>query len=178
LPLTSSGREIQTQSLNNFNKVEGTKVIFEYAPLKRQMYELEGLAQCEVSEIGKLEKGNAVWNLFWLSTPTIDSVPGSGLLWWKQYEPIPNAAMVITADVLGEEVLYRKLLMHPHAFMDWFSREDLSIYDSYSALGGDAWREVVLNRASTAVDRLRVSAETVLSRNSNVIHANFGRKRA
>lgn len=171
-------REISRQNGDTKSTV-GKSMIHEYAPLRRQMYELPDLPTCEVSEIGKLDFGSVpVWNLFWLSVPTIDTVPGSGHDWWRHYSPINDAAKCITADVLGDEVLHRKLMMHPVAFIAWFQREDLSIYDTCDVFGEANWRETVLHRASTVVDRLRMMADPVLSNSKNVVYANFGRKRA
>lgn len=147
-----------------------------YSPYPPASYKLEGIARDEVSVILDLEEHHqAVWNLFWLSTPTLDNLVKVRPPDWRQvYRPIVGALASIIRDVVEDEVLFRKLQMHPTAFLDWFEREDYSIYDSYNALGGDFWADTVMGRAELANERITLESPTVSFRN-NVVKVDFGR---
>lgn len=120
-------------------------------------YRLMGSQSCEVREIQKLERSLATWNFFWLSVPDIDKVPDTGENWWRHYKPAGAAFGAIVVDVIEDEVLYRKLLMHPAKFLDWFSRErDHTVYDSYDTFGERSWVNTVITRAEQAAERLVV----------------------
>lgn len=118
---------------------------FTYSPYSIEQYMLPGLnKRCEAGAISDLKRSASVWNMFWLSTPGIDQVPGSGKGIYKLYMPTPNAAASITADVCLDDVLHAKLSMHPSRFVAWFEREDHSIYDVYEILGERQWVDTVL----------------------------------
>jgi hypothetical protein len=113
-----------------------------------------------------------VWNLFWLSHPGIDTVPEAGNNWWKTYKPLVGSLSAVIADVVEDEVLYRKLMMHPYAFKAWFEHEDHSIYDCYDILGGPAWVLNVVQRAEAAGSRMTVEDPPVRVE-GNVVHVRF-----
>jgi hypothetical protein len=150
---------------------------YRYSPLDILEYRVTALSTCEVNEISKCRGQHltALWNLFWLSTPTIDALPihGKTAKWFKHYLPTPGACRAITADAIADEALYRKLQLHPTRFLAFFEREDHSIYDCYNALGGDVWVQNVITRAESAA--LRMAYEVPELRRSNVY--GFTRKR-
>jgi len=134
--------------------------MFRYSPLQIENYRLPGMKTCEVRSIEEMPEPDkaAVWNLFWLSIPDIDTVPGSGKRWFKTYTPVAGATGAIVRDVLAgiradaleDPVMYYKVRLHPRRFIEWFEREDHTIYDSYYVLGGPKWVSTVLTRAERA----------------------------
>jgi hypothetical protein len=151
-------------------------MVHEYSPLPRSMYELQGAEDCDVRAIGRLERAQATWNLYWLSAPALDLIPGSGEDWWKVYTPSADVAASLALDVAEDEVLYRKLMMHPQAFGAWFEREDLTQFSSYALMGCEQWRTIAMARACEAMERMRLGGASVLGRTRNVVYANFGRQ--
>ena len=142
-------------------------------------YRISTLDRCEIRMIEALggDAAVATWNLFWLSSPGVDYLPGAGAGWWTSYTPNPAATQAIVRDAVEDEVLFRKLLMHPLRFQQWFEDEpDHSIYDSYDALGGDDWVKTVLRRAGEAI--VRIDAGLPPKRDSNVYPGQFGRRAA
>lgn len=149
-------------------------MIYRYSPRPIIDYKLYGIKTDEVSVIMGGDRREAVWNLFWLSLPTLDTVPGAGAEWWRKHSPIVGALSSIVSDVTEDEVLYRKLMMHPFTFAEWFEREDHTIYDTYVALGGSAWPTTVLKRAEDAAARMTLEDPPVRVQ-GNVITVNFRR---
>lgn len=132
---------------------------FVYSPLEITEYRITALGDCSISQVMRLPhlQSTAVWNLTWLSTPALDSLPiyGKTPQWFKHYSPPElGVNLAVTSDAIEDEALFRKLLLHPRRFIDFFEREDHSIYDSYDALGGDLWVKTVLERAEMAVKRI------------------------
>jgi len=151
-------------------------VVHEYSPLPRHMYELQGAEDCDVRAIGRLERSTAIWNLYWMSVPALDLIPGSGADWWKVYSPAADVAATLASDVMDDEVFFRKLTMHPQSFGAWFEREDLTIFDAYPLMGCENWRTIVMARAQEAMERMRLGGGSVLGKSRNVVYANFGRR--
>ncbi len=145
-----------------------------YSPLPIEAYRLQGIPRDEIGAILDMEEAPAIWNLFWLSVPMLDFLPDAGPKWWTVYSPEPGACAALTKDVLYDEVLYRKLMMHPLAFIDWFERADHMEFGAYEALGGAAWVETVLCRAGFAADRL-TAAKPPVSIQGNVLTVDFRR---
>ncbi len=145
-----------------------------YSPLPLSNYRLPNLPSCEASVIAREARSLQVWNLFWLSNPTIDLVPKYGADWWKHYHPVIGGLSAIITDVREDECLFRKLSMHPDAFSVWFEREDHTIYDAYDVLGGEAWVANVMSRADLAAARMAVENPPVEVK-GNVIRVNFRR---
>lgn len=129
-----------------------------YSPLPIEEYKITGLQVCEISAIMELPEDRrvAVWNLFWLSLPAVDSLPihGKTPKWFKHYNPTLGASTAICADAVGDEAMLQKLQLHPLRFLDFFERQDPWIYDCYGTLGGEAWVATVTDRAKMAAARL------------------------
>lgn len=149
-----------------------------YSPKGIEAYFLPGLdLKCEAGAISTLIRSGAVWNLFWLSTPGIDQVPGAGNEIYKLYYPVKGAAASMTADVMLDDALYSKLCLHPSRFLAWFEAEDHSIYDCYDILGEQVWVDNVIRRATEAASRMAAEVPAI-QRNGNVYTATFGSKAA
>lgn len=137
---------------------------YRYSPLPIEDYRVTSIPDCEVSQIMALEhsQSQAVWNLFWLSLPAVDALPehGGSPDWYRHYQPTTGSCRAIVADALADEALYRKLLMHPTAFIDFFHREDPWPYECFETLGGDLWVTTVLKRAGQAEARMRQEQST------------------
>lgn len=129
-----------------------------YSPLPLESYVIPSLPTCQVREIKQIEQWPGIWNLFWLSVPTIDTIPGSGTGWWKGYKPTPGVLGAVISDVMLDEPLYRRLISHPRKFADWWYRQDPSIFETYEVLG-EGWAETVLQRAHEARDRRATGTE-------------------
>lgn len=151
---------------------------YRYSPQEIGDYFIPGMQRkCEVGAISNLALSNAIWNLFWLSVPDIDLIPQHGAKWYAHYKPTPGAAASITADVIMDEVLYRKLCMHPLTFANWFESSDQSIFDAYNIFDGRLWVDTVMTRARAASARM-VAETPALVKSGNVIQAVFGRAAA
>lgn len=151
---------------------------YNYSPRPIGDYLIHGLSgRCEAGAISSMEKGQAIWNLFWMSVPTLDRLPGAGPRWAMHYQSVPDVAASIAVDVTLDEVLYRKLLMHPSAFVAWFEREDHTIYDVHALMGGQVWVDRVLERAREAARRM-ASEVPALRAEGNIVYAIFGKKAA
>lgn len=149
-----------------------------YSPEPVEAYFLQGMDQkCEAGSISKLARAAAVWNLFWLSVPKIDLVPSSGTKWVNTYMPINGVAASITADVMLDEALYRKLGMHPLRFANWFKDQDHSVFDVYGLLGEQEWVDTVIVRAHQSSARM-ASSGVGLKNFGNVIQVAFGQRAA
>jgi hypothetical protein len=147
-------------------------MIYRYSPLPIPEYNLVGAPQNEINTIMGGDRREAVWNLFWLSLPQLDTIPGSGNKWWERYQPTAGALRAVVMDVNQDEVLYRKLMLHPEAFLSWWEREDHSIFDAYDVLGGKRWAETVLRRAEETAQRFACDMPPV-SIVGNVVKVNF-----
>ena len=146
-----------------------------YSPRPIEDYFLLGLPDSEAELISKLtEAADAVWNLFWLTTPDIDLVPDAGKDWWRRYRPWRGGAAAVLADATQDEVMRRKLTMHPRHFVAWFEREDHSIYDCYDVYDGRQWVDTVLSRAEAAGDRL-TRLPGFIKAEGNVLRVDFRR---
>lgn len=126
-----------------------------YSPHPPESYVIGSMPTCQVREIQKIEHWQGIWNLFWLSVPDIDTLPGSGVDWWRGYTPTAGVLGAVISDVLLDEVLYRRLVSQPRKFADWWCRQDPTIFTTYEVLG-EKWAETVLTRAHEARDRNRI----------------------
>lgn len=141
-----------------------------YSPLPIENYFIDIPVMSSIKAISKLDLAPAVWNLMWLSHPQVDNLPGAGDNWHKVYTTPEDLQKALIRDVYDDEVLYRKLCMTPIAFLDWWRREDHTIYDAYD-VGGKDWVETVTSRAEEAAARL----SKVIEVRDNVIAVKFGR---
>lgn len=144
--------------------------MFRYSPLPIDQYRVVSLPTCEVAIVQGHPKRDAIWNLFWLSVPALDHLPGTGRDWWKHYKPVHGALSAVIRDVLDDEVLFRKLLLHPSRFIEWFERDDHSVYECYEVIG-TPWVDTVLVRAEEAATR-RLIVPRVWA-DSHGIHIDF-----
>lgn len=141
-----------------------------YSPLPITDYFVETRGKCSIEAVADLEESVAVWNLFWLSLPELDSIPGSGKGWYKGYTTNGTLQEALVTDVYEDSVLRCKLKMAPADFLSWWKREDHTIYDSY-LIGGKDWVETVTARAAEAAERLSL----IEYKQDNVIKVKFGK---
>lgn len=127
---------------------------YRYSPHEISRYRLAGMPEDEITGFITADRAQAIWNLFWLSNPDLDKIPGTGRNWVSVYHPTEGAVPAIVRDVYDDEVLFRKLTLHPDQFIDWFEREFHERYDAYDVLGGDRWVVTVLERAEAAAARM------------------------
>lgn len=157
--------------------------MFFYSPHPIEEYRITSLEACEASEVMKLprEKSIAVWNLFWLSVPALDVLPIVGRTpdWFSYYDPVPGAFGAITADAIADDAsMHPWLLMHPKRFLEFFERDDHSVYDCYYALGQEQWVVNVITRTQQAIRRLENVPHDPDDPVFNNIIALFGKKDA
>lgn len=130
-----------------------------YSPHPLSEYRLYDMPVCEARRIEQVEpweKQVAVWNLFWLSSPSVDILPIGGKRpdWFKHYEAHPVALASVMSDALADENLSRILLLHPIRFLRAFEIDCLESYECYGTLGGEVWVETVSKRAAMAARRM------------------------
>ena len=103
--------------------------MYRYSPHPIESYFIQGLeGRCEAGVISKLPKPEAVWNLFWLSTPLIDNLPGAGSNWLNVYKPTTSGLAAIVSDIIFDKCLREQLLMHPTKFAAWISSLRFEIF--------------------------------------------------
>lgn len=149
-----------------------------YSPLPLEDYHLTGVEPDFVDGLQQHVDWLPMWNLFWLSNPTLDSIPGSGAAWWRTYRTITGGLQAVLDDVTEDRPLRDHLMLQPRAFAAWFRAEkDHSIFDAYYVFGGEDWVKNVLERADAAADRLNETGPRVLVA-GNVFNVDFRRRRA
>lgn len=148
-----------------------------YSPRQMLAYRLPGVPLDEVQVLAESEVREPAWNLFWLSNPDIDKVPDAGNRWHRVYTPQRDLLAHVIEDIYGDEALRRRLVLHPHAFADWFENQDYGAYLLFNCNGGSAWVQNVMDRARIAGDRLLVEGPVVQVAD-NVIRVNFGQRAA
>jgi hypothetical protein len=109
------------------------------------------MRQIQALDVGR---SRAAWNLYWLSNPGLDKVLEDRTNWWAHYQAVEGGLVAVIDDITEDDTLYRKVTAHPAAFLRWFSEEDQSIFDSYTAYGRRRWVSNVLARAEEAAQRL------------------------
>jgi hypothetical protein len=117
-------------------------------------YYIPGVAACEVRVLQQLCQPVPIWNAFWLSNPTIDTVPEAGSKWWKHYRPVERLLSAIVHDAGEDPRMVDTLTKHPLAFIEWFEQQPHRDFHTYEAAGGEAWVATVLRRATEAADRM------------------------
>lgn len=157
------------------SSIQGDRV---YSPLPIDSYSLEGVNNDIVGaikgltpELPGLPTPTAVWNLFWLSEPSLDHLPGSGPRWHQFYRVRPGSIVSVYKDVTDDHVLQRKLLMSPLSFTDWFARRNPVAYRCNVVFPN--WHSTVLSRANQALER-RLQSHPVVEVRDNVLVVNFG----
>lgn len=147
-----------------------------YAPHDIELYRLN-INFGPTDALSRMEHRVQVWNLFWLSLPDLDKLPGTTLPWMKVFQLPTGVFPAIVADVYEDDLLRAKLGLSPLAFALWFEREDASIYDTYALLGGASWVETVLRRAHEAHARIESERGAVRHQTQgNVIHVKRWRR--
>lgn len=129
--------------------------MFRYSPLPIDAYVIPSFASSEagfIRGLGAEPEAKAIWNLFWLSNPTIDTLPGAKEP-WRNHTPTPGSLSAVVLDVRQREDLEQFLLAHPVCFINWFDRQGYKAYDNYRRFGYD-WVETVILRAEDAALRL------------------------
>lgn len=125
-----------------------------YSPLPISHYHLEGVARDEFRVIRECRNWMQVWNLFWLSEPRLDKLPGSGARWYKVYTPSPGLLTQVVLDVNHTDDLLQALTGHPVGFLDYWSTVNARIFRAYFNQGGESWWNTVKTRAQEAEKRL------------------------
>ena len=131
---------------------------YRYSPLPIDSYIITQLNLCPARAIKELDRpleSAAVWNLCWLSVPAVDVLPehGSNPDFYMHYQVDVQLWTAIAMDVMKDEVLLRKVVMHPSRFSEWFRREDHTIYDTFGVSGAE-WVSTVLARSDQAAARM------------------------
>lgn len=140
-----------------------------YSPLPRDAYLIEDMPTNAVAVTKQIDRGDAVWNLMWLSYPMLDKLPGSGKDWYLGYKSDPALFGAIVADVTVYDTLNDKLNEHPAKFASWFAKEDHSAWATYK-VGGDVWVATALARAEAVAVRLASNIKI----EGNVVSIKFG----
>lgn len=145
-----------------------------YSPKPIEAYFIKGRKLCPVKGVADMEQcSDETWNLYWLSEPNLDALPEFKGNWVETHHISAHKATAVTTDVLEDYHLAQALSWSPSRFLDWFCREDPTIYDCYEAFGS-GWVETVKRRAMEAAERLeQVRPEP----KSNVVRVNFGAPR-
>ena len=146
-----------------------------YSPKPIEDYFIEAQHYCGIRRIAGGEQcSQEIWNLYWLSDPITDVLPGfSGPL--TDLLKVSERVTAVTQDVLEDYQLAQALSWSPSRFLDWFCREDPTIYDCYDVFG-PGWVETVKLRAIEAAERLG-EREAYVPLPSNVVQVNFGKRR-
>lgn len=131
-----------------------TPMVHVYSPLPINDYRLIGLEVDETLVIQKSQAPLPLWNLFWLSNPTLDIVPNLKEKWWKAYKPNTHLLSGLIRDVYTNPTLCSKLIGHPVVFSTWFEYTPHRGYHAYDVAGGQRWVDQVLIRADVAARRI------------------------
>ncbi|QKV58157.1 MAG: hypothetical protein HT580_13980 [Dechloromonas sp.] len=83
-----------------------------YSP-PRDAYILQDISTCAVSTTYKINRGDTIWNLMWLSYPMLDNLPGVGPDWHLVYKTEPGLFPAIVTDVSLYDTLHEMLHEHP-----------------------------------------------------------------
>lgn len=110
----------------------------------------------------------AIHNFMWLAVPEMDAM-NKAEDWVSAVNGMTREVADFVSDVVEDEVLFRKLLMHPKDFHTWWQDEDHSVYDFYDQHGMDVVN-TISRRALEAAERI---GGYVVDRTDNVIKVNF-----
>lgn len=125
-----------------------------YSPHPIESYFIPGADVCEFRQIAKSEHSVEIWNLLWLSLPSVDSLPGSSPKgYWRNFISVPDLLVAVIADAISDEKLRQMLSLSPAIFHSWWCAEsDYTIYDTWH-VAGPAWVEGVADRSDAAAVR-------------------------
>lgn len=124
-----------------------------YSPNPIEDYFIVDLPICSHRMVSEHELSESLWNMLWLSNPTIDTLPGSGKKWFMGYKSVEGFMAAAIADLYADEGLYNALMRSPKDFLNYWRNLELTEYDMY-AVGGDTWVATVTERAEEAMLRL------------------------
>lgn len=118
-----------------------------YSPYSQDRCRIRSIEKCEFAIYAEHPFGKAIWNMFWLSNPSVDTlVEFDHETWFLNYDVIDGLGQAITGDVLGDVVLLRHLHLPPLQFLSWWNKQDHSIYDTFDVVG-ETWPSTVQARA-------------------------------
>ena len=148
---------------------------FVYSPHPAERYRVPVPEACSVRAIAELPHPVALWNMLWLSVPSVDHLlaPIQGEEWIKWNRGVALSLPPLIRDVVEDDELALMLTRQPDEFIAWFQSQDQTIFDAHDALG-DIWVETVLDRAEQAARRL-LKPRQVVRMVDNVLHFDFGR---
>lgn len=123
-----------------------------YSPHHPTAYRLHCLKRDEFTVMAEHAHGPAIWNMYWMSNPTVDVLvkPQDGFP--LDFHSVPDLSAAIIGDVIEHHELLRRLHMSPLQFLSWWNRIDPSVYEAYDAVGPH-WPALVRNRAHEAATR-------------------------
>lgn len=126
---------------------------YRYSPHPIKAYFIPGVERCEIREIAKQTYAVELWNLFWLSVPSVDSLVGASPRgYWRNYISSPELVGAIFSDCLDEKMM-QMLAKPPASFHSWWCNEiDYTIYDTWEK-SGPGWVETVADRSDEAALR-------------------------
>ena len=139
-----------------------------YSPNPIEDYFLVNLPVCCHRVVSEHELSEALWNMLWLSNPTIDTLPGSGKKWYAGYSVVDGLMKATLDDLYADADLYHALMRSPKDFLKYWRNLELTEYEVYK-LGGDKMVAVITERAEEAMLRLMPVV------NGNVVRVQFGR---
>lgn len=144
-----------------------------YSPHPIDTYFIPGADVCEFRQIAKSPWAAEIWNLLWLSLPTVDSLPGSTATgYWRRYSSWPEIIKSVVADATQDEVFRDMLTKPPAVFHAWFCAEaDYTIYDTWDVCG-PTWVEHVADRSDEASLR-RLSSKPFLFAQDHVLRIDY-----
>lgn len=135
-----------------------------YSPHPLTSYHIPGVDKCEFRAMGTIPESDAVWNLYWLSNPAVDTLPGSTPQgWWHRYRSWAELFGATLRDAMHDERMNYMLKQTPATFHAWFCKErDYTIYDCFDVMGA-RWVENVVTRSNDAAVRRLITKPFIRS---------------
>jgi hypothetical protein len=135
-------------------------------------YQIVGVRADVVSWIAREPLAAAIWNLYWLSEPQLDALPGAGMRWINRFRPQAGGLAAVIRDVNQDPLLARKLQEPPGQFLSWFETEDATIFAIVNrrdgAIPANLQGPIVMNAASRTGIQLVLSDRTWSTRHELV----------
>jgi len=123
---------------------------FTYSPRPAEDYIIKSQPICEARVAIRSPFPVPIWNLFWLSVPALDKLPGSGLNWWVSYDIVPGGLTAAIRDVVNFPLLRLMLMKSPLDFGAWWKSSTVTHLNGYPVFG-DTWKKTVADRARSAI---------------------------
>ena len=128
-----------------------------YSPYPAESYRMLEGAKCEVGWIQEAQYPLALWNLFWLSNPSVDRVLDRSRPWWLSYRPQAGLLKALVEDLHRDSTrMVNRLEGHPLAFRVWFDEQPHEAMSLWQ-LGGQEWVDAVVDRADEAAARYPIT---------------------